>query len=179
MEKLSVLADSKGRDLRRVCGILTVVIAGLVLSGLTAFPLVHELNLLAAMVSGEGGEPRIEAFAGLTRWILKVREGLAETQKSYPFLAYGTDWLAFGHLVIAGFFVLPWREPVRYEGVLWVGVAACVAVIPTALICGDIRGIPLGWRVIDSCFGVFCLAPLGLAIRWTKRLENREATERK
>jgi hypothetical protein len=31
---------------------------------------------------------------------------------AYPFLAYGTDWLAFVHLVIAVAFVGPFFDPV-------------------------------------------------------------------
>jgi len=31
----------------------------------------------------------------------------------YPFIAYGTDWLAFAHFVIAIAFIGPWRDPVR------------------------------------------------------------------
>jgi len=143
-----------------------VVIAGLVLSGLTAFPLLPELDLLASQVSPTGG---------LGWWIHHVRDGLAATYEAYPFVAYGTDWLAFGHLVIAMFFVLPWRDPVRHAEVLWVGVAAAVLVIPFASVWGAIRGIPLGWRAVDASFGLLCLVPLGLAIRWTRQLAERSA----
>ena len=31
----------------------------------------------------------------------KVRDALNDTYSRYPFIAYGTDWLAFGHFVIA------------------------------------------------------------------------------
>ena len=37
---------------------------------------------------------------------------------------------------------------------LYTGIAACLAVIPLALICGPIRGIPFYWRLIDCSFGV-------------------------
>jgi hypothetical protein len=30
-----------------------------------------------------------------------VQEAIARTNREYPFLAYGTDWLAFARLVIA------------------------------------------------------------------------------
>lgn len=138
------------------------VIIGLVLSGLTAFPLLHELNVLASLV---------DADSGLGSWIHRVRDGLAATHEAYPFIAYGTDWLAFGHLVIAMFFVLPFRDPERYVGVLWVGLIASVAVIPLAMICGPIREIPLGWRLIDCSFGVICCVPLWLALREVRRME--------
>ncbi|BCX47070.1 hypothetical protein HAHE_09780 [Haloferula helveola] len=141
------------------------VVVGLVVSGLTAFPLLLELNVLAA---------RLDLSTELGWWIHYVRDGLAATYASYPFVAYGTDWLAFAHLVIAMFFLLPWKDPVRYEAVLWVGVAASVLVLPFASVWGAIREIPLGWRAIDASFGVLCLIPLGLAIRWTKRLRMGE-----
>jgi len=91
----------------------------------------------------------------------------------YPFLAYGTDWLAFAHVVIAFFFVAPLRDPVRNIAVFRAGMAACVAVIPLAVICGAFRGIPIYWRLIDCSFGIFGIIPLWLAYRWTKQLGAR------
>lgn len=165
--------DVRGRKIRRrIRFAIGFVIAGLILSGLTAFPLLHEVNLLAGWVSDAAGIPRAGVPAGLAEWILRVREGLADNAESYPFIAYGTDWLAFGHIVIALFFILPYREPLRYEGVLWIGVAASILVMPLALICGPIRGIPIYWRLIDCGFGVLCLLPLFWAIRLTRRLRE-------
>lgn len=155
--------------LRQIRAAIGIVIVGLVLSGVTAFPLLHEMNLLAAMLAGESRDPSVHV--GLVKWILTVREGLELTYQKFPFIAYGTDWLAFAHLMIALFFILPWRDPVRYEGVLKMGVVMCLLVIPLAFICGPIRGIPLGWRLIDCSFGVLCLPPLWFAlwkIRWLK-----------
>jgi len=144
-----------------------IVIGGLVFSGITAFPLLQELRLLSFLVTGEpGGTP--ELHGDFVQWLLRVREGLEVTHERYPFLAYGTDWLAFGHLVIALFFFLPWRDPVRYQGVLHIGVVASLAVIPLALICGPVRGIPFGWRMLDSSFGLLCLPPLLFALRKTR-----------
>jgi hypothetical protein len=146
--------------MKRVRWVIGVVIFGLVISGLTAFPLLHELRFLQSLVDGS---------TGLGSWIHRVTLGLEDTYAVYPFIGYGTDWLAFGHLVIAMLFVLPWRDPVRYEGILWVGVWASLLVIPLALICGPLRGIPFGWRLIDCSFGLLCLVPLGLALRWIRR----------
>ena len=92
------------------------------------------------------------------------------TYARYPFVAYGTDWLAFGHLMIMLFFVLPFREPARYEGVMWVGVWMSVLVFPLAFICGPIRGIPWYWQLVDCAFGLLCIPPLLYAIRETRRL---------
>ena len=70
----------------------------LIASGLTAFPLVWETRLLAAWF-GEGS--RIASvFPGLGWWLTHVHEDLEASYGTYPFLAYGTDWLAFAHIVI-------------------------------------------------------------------------------
>lgn len=152
--------------LRQIRLAILVVMTGLILSGVTAFPLLHELNFISGLLAGTGD-------TGFTRWILKVRGGLEETYRVYPFIAYGTDWLAFAHLMIALFFVLPWRDPVRYQGVLRVGIACSLMIFPLAFICGPLRGIPFWWRMIDSSFGVFCIPPLWFALRKIRQLESR------
>lgn len=152
--------------LKQIRASILVVILGLVLSGVTAFPLLHEMNLLASMLTGESRDPA--AHEGLVKWILTVREGLEVTYQKYPFIAYGTDWLAFAHLMIALFFILPWRDPVRYEGVLKIGVVMCLLIIPLTFICGPIRGIPFGWSLIDCSFEILCL-PFLLFSLWKIR----------
>ena len=47
---------------------------------------------------------------------------------------------------------------------------ACVLVIPLALTCGALRGIPWFWRLIDCSFGVFGLIPLALARQMILRM---------
>ena len=147
---------------RKIRALVACFIVGLVLSGLTAFPLLHELNLLVRMLGTDGA---------LATWVLRVRDALAATYRDYAFLGYGTDWLAFGHLVIALFFVGVWRDPVRNIFTLHAGLIACAGVIPLAIICGPIRGIPFYWRLIDCSFGVFGALPLWWALRLTRRLE--------
>ena len=44
-------------------------------------------------------------------------------------------------------------------------MTACVGVIPLALLAGEIRGIPFGWRLIDCAFGVVGIVPLLIAWR--------------
>ena len=51
------------------------------------------------------------------------------------------------------------------------GMIACAGVIPLALICGPIRGIPFWWSVIDMSFGVFGIIPLLVLRRMIRRLE--------
>jgi hypothetical protein len=150
---------------------LSLFIVGLVLSGVTAFPLLWELDILASFVP-KGAPP---AEGGLGWWILHVRDGLHAMDATFPFLAYGTDWLAFGHIVIGMFFVAPLINPVRNIAALYTGVAACLGVLPLALICGPIRGIPLYWRLIDCSFGVLGIIPLLLVIRLIRNLERSSA----
>jgi hypothetical protein len=159
----------------RVRNLLILFIAGLVLSGLTAFPLVWEAGVLRDIAgSGTAIGARIPLLAG---WIDRVNVGLAETGSKYPFIAYGTDWLAFAHIVIAIAFWGPLKDPVRNIWVIEFGMIACVLVIPLALVCGPIRGIPPMWRVIDCSFGVLGIIPLALAKHYVSAhlldLENR------
>jgi hypothetical protein len=138
---------------------LIVFIAGLLLSGITAFPLLAEMRLLTGWLGlGEAISPA--GHAGLDFWILTVRFGLEDMHARYPWIAYGTDWLAFGHIMIALFFIGPLIRPAESRANLYAGIAACILVIPLALICGEIRGIPLYWRLIDCSFGVFGILPL-------------------
>ena len=43
-------------------------------------------------------------------------------------------------------------------------------VVPFAFIAGSIRGIPVGWQLIDMSFGVLGVIPLIIAYRRTQRL---------
>ncbi|WP_369392172.1 hypothetical protein AB5J72_34780 [Streptomyces sp. CG1] len=148
---------------------LVLFVVCLVLSGATAFPLVHELRwtesaLRALSVPGH--------LPGLMHWIERVRGGLDTADSDYPFLLYGTDWLAFAHLVIAVAFYGPYRDPVRNIWVVEFGMIACAGIIPLALVCGPIRGIPFWWSLIDMSFGVFGAVPLYVARKKIKRLES-------
>lgn len=145
---------------RRVRVLLLLFIAGLVASGVTAFPLETEIRwLTGALGAGPGTRP--QDVTGVLRWLVTVRDALVATNDRYPFLAYGTDWLAFAHLAIAVAFVGPLRDPVRNRWVITWGLIACGGVIPLALIAGAVRGIPLYWRLIDCAFGV-----VGAAVLW-------------
>ena len=152
--------------LGRVRFLLALVIVGLVVTGVTAFPLVHEVDALHAWLSAR------PMPGPVMEWIGKVQQGLHVVAREYPFLSYGTDWLAFGHLVIALFFIGPLIDPVRNVWIIRAGQLACLLVIPTALICGEIRSIPLWWRAIDCAFGVFGFLPLWLAARDVRQLAS-------
>lgn len=153
---------------------LAVFIVGLILSGVTAFPLLTELRWFHALLLSGTLQP-IATATGLLAWIARVYEALEVTQRSYPFLAYGTDWLAFAHLVIAIAFIGPYRDPVRNKWIVTFGLIACAGIVPLALIAGAVRGIPLPWRLIDCSFGVFGCIPLLLCHRWIDELEREAA----
>jgi hypothetical protein len=156
--------------LRRARFWLILFIIGLVLSGLTAFPLRWEVGILYDMT-------RHPAFGwlpvGLVVWIARVHEGLTVTYARYPFIAYGTDWLAFAHLVIAIAFLGPLKDPVRNVWVVQFGMITCALVLPLALIAGPLRGIPFYWQLIDCAFGVIGIVPLWLAYREIRMLANK------
>ncbi len=150
---------------RRIRILLWIFIVGLVLSGATAIPLETELKLLTQWTGGEGG---------LAQWFLRIRDALVETNAKYPFIAYGTDWLAFAHFVIAIVFIGPLRDPVKNIWVVEFGMIACVLVVPFALVMGGIRGIPFGWRLIDCSFGIFGIIPLWVCRKYIRELARAQ-----
>jgi hypothetical protein len=142
--------------LTRVRVWLGVFVAGLVVSGITAFPLEWESRLLVDLAHADWSP----APPAVVAWLDRIHEGIARTHREYPFIAYGTDWLAFAHLVIAVAFWGPLRDPVRNVWVVQFGMIACLGVIPLALIAGAARGIPWWWQAVDMSFGVLGIVPL-------------------
>jgi hypothetical protein len=96
----------------------------------------------------------------MSDWLSLVHQAVEETYFRYPFIAYGFDWLAFGHFIISIPFIMAVRDPVRHSWVITYGIAACIAVLPFAIVFGAIRGIPLFWRSVDTLFGIGGLAVL-------------------
>ena len=149
--------------LQRIRLLLGVFLLGLVASGVTAIPLTWEMGVLERW----GGNCALlaQTAPGLVSWISQVNEGVQNAYGQYPFLAYGTDWLAFGHVAIAVAFMGPLRDPIRNLWVIEFGMIACVLVLPWALLFGPLRGIPPGWTLIDMSFGVLGFIPLWFARR--------------
>ena len=150
--------------LRRFRIVIGLFIIGLVLSGVTAFPLLSELRWTTHLL-GLDSASSPTGFSGLSFWLLTVRFGLEDIYQRYPWIAYGTDWLAFGHIVIALFFLAALFHPKESRPTLYVGIIACALVFLLAFVCGPIRGIPLYWRFIDSSFGFFGAIPLLYSLR--------------
>jgi len=138
------------------------VIIGLAISGITAFPLETELSYINNHIGWAPDAAR--------QWIDQVYNTLHHVNKAYPFLSYGTDWLAFAHVMLAILFIGPLKDPVKNVWVIQFGIMACIAIAPLAFIAGPIRHIPFFWRLIDCSFGFFGIIPLIIAYRYTKRL---------
>lgn len=90
---------------------------------------------------------------------------------------YGYDWLAFGHFAIAVIFLGSIRDPLRNRWIVEAGMIACMLVIPYAIVFGQIRGIPIFWRVIDTLFGIVGIIPLWYVRRQLVRLEESPGAE--
>lgn len=149
---------------KKIKRITLLFILLLALSGITAFPLQTELNFLADYFNTSTSSGLI------TQWINQVNIALNNVNQNYPFLAYGTDWLAFSHIIISLFFIGVYINPVQNIWVTKVGIIACLLVFPVAFIAGNYRGIPLFWQLIDCCFGAFGLIPLLLIHKYTNQL---------
>lgn len=157
------------RMLRRARLFLAFFALALIASGLTAIPLEWETSVLARLAGVADGRPA-DAYQGLAWWLATVRAGVVETGARYPFMAYGTDWLAFAHVVLGILFLGAIRDPARNVWVLTFGLIACALVVPWAFVFGAVRGIPLGWRLVDCSFGVFGFIPLWLCRRYAVEL---------
>jgi hypothetical protein len=153
-----------GQMEKSVRALIIFFMIALVLSGITAFPVETELRWLVDMLSGSNN--------WLSSWIRLVYAGLKVTNEQYPFIAYGSDWLAFAHLVIAVAFIGPLKDPVKNIWVIEFGMIACAMIFPLALIAGEVRSIPFGWRLIDCAFGALGLIPLAICRYQIKQLEK-------
>jgi hypothetical protein len=148
-------------EIKKIRQIVLVFIVLLVLSGVTAFPLVTEVDWMIYHIN------YFPSFFHV--WIYKVYNAVHATPS---IVLYGTDWLAFAHIIIALFFIGVYIDPIRNKFSVNVGIAACLAVFPLAFICGPIRGIPFYHQLIDCCFGLLGLIPLFYIKNKIKRLEN-------
>lgn len=164
---------SRDALLFRIRALTLCFIAGLLLSGATAIPLVSQANFLARV----SGAEKLVANTGSSApdwavWATKIQAALNETSTKAPFLFYGTDWLAFGHFAIAVAFIGAYRDPLRNEWLFAFGIIACLMIIPYAFIFGAVRGIPWWWRLVDCSFGVFGLVPLLFCRKFLKDLQR-------
>jgi hypothetical protein len=133
-----------------------------ILSGLTAIPAQTELEFLKKFFSHDNA---------MGNWLNKVLQGIFVTENNFPFLFYGYDWLAFAHFVLAILFLGAIKDPVQNKWIIEFGITCCLLIIPFAMISGYYRGIPIGWRLIDCCFGIFGLMPLLICYKKIQQIE--------
>jgi hypothetical protein len=149
----------------KIRAMLVFFMVALVLSGVTAFPVETELAWLLHHPS------LVPNFANT--WLQNVYAALKDTNNKYPMIAYGFDWLAFAHIVIALAFIGPLKDPVKNIWVIEWAMLACVAIFPLAFIAAPIRQIPNFHVWIDCSFGIIGLIPLYFCRKWIKQLANQ------
>ena len=144
----------------------------LIASGLTAIFAREGLRMLSPFFAQ--GSVFETLWPSMSTWLTLVFQAIEETYDKYPFLAYGYDWLAFGHFIISIPFLMAIRDPLRHSWVITYGISACLAVLPFALVFGAIRGIPLFWRGVDTLFGIGGLVMLLILRGQLKALESSQ-----
>lgn len=155
----------KDKTLKTIQRTVLIFITLLTLSGITAFPLQAELNFLVKIFDINGGNGIVEL------WLSDVNKAVNDINLKYPFVFYGTDWLAFAHIVIGIFFIGVYKNPVKNVWITKTGIISCLLIFPLAFIAGYFRGIPLFWQLIDCSFGAIGLIPLIIIHKNTKKLQ--------
>ena len=149
------------RQRQSIRRLILLFMLALFISGLTAIPVAIQVDFVLA---------NIDNRTAVYRWLQKVLFAYNDVATAYPFLFYGYDWLAFAHFILAVLFMGPYKDPVKNIWVIQFGLIACVLVLPFAVIAGHFRHIPLMWRAIDCCFGVFGFLLLWIIYIKTKTL---------
>jgi hypothetical protein len=167
---INIAYNKQEKLLRSIRIWIKLFIVALVASGLTALGVETQMYYLSAFF------PSQTTIVG--GWLWEVYAAVKDTNQRYPFIAYGFDWLAFAHLVIALVFIGPLRDPVRNKWVIQFGRIACCMVIPFALLASAYRGLPLWWSAIDCSFGIIGLIPLSICLKLINRLEKSQASAR-
>jgi len=152
--------EGKLKDIRRLIGVFMIM---LFVSGLTAIPIETGLEHLSRL---------FPLGSRVGNWLDSVYFAIHDTNKRYPFLAYGYDWLAFAHFVLAILFIGPLRDPVKNKWVIEFGMIACALVVPFAIVAGYFRGIPFWWRLVDCSFGIIGIVPLYICLIKINNLEK-------
>lgn len=148
---------------RHIRKLLLLFMVALALSGITAFPLHAEADFMLRHIS------HFPYF--FHAWIHRIHHAVYNASL---LMHYGTDWLAFAHLIIALFFIPVYMNPVKYCINLRIAQVACILVFPLAFICGPIRGIPFFHQVIDCSFGIIGFLLLNFTYKRIQHLELHE-----
>ncbi|MDX2174289.1 MAG: hypothetical protein SFY56_14400 [Bacteroidota bacterium] len=155
------------KQLTQIRIVLVLFITLLILSGVTAFPVKSEIAYLMNHLNW------FPVY--LQEWIIKVNTSIQQTP---DIMLYGTDWLAFAHIIISIFFIPVYINPTKYKVNLIIGMAACILVFPLAFVCGPVREIPFFHQLIDCCFGVFGFLFLWIVYRKINVLSNNQLTKK-
>jgi hypothetical protein len=93
METLSELDLADIKLIAQMRSRILLIMIGLVISGLTAFPIGWELHFANEWVASW------KQSTAFSKWIKHVFQGVHNTNIKYPFIVYGTDWLGcpFGY----------------------------------------------------------------------------------
>ena len=157
------MSINKNVLIKKIRLLILLFMFGLIISGITAFPIEMEMRLL---------NNHIYLFPDFLKdWISKVYHAVQNTNSNYPYLGYGTDWLAYAHIAIAVAFIGPLKDPLKNIWVIQFGMIACLMIFPLAFIAGPIRNIPFYWQLIDCSFGFFGFILLFIIYRFVKKLE--------
>ena len=162
---------ARGSLEKRIRFLIIFFMIALSISGLTAIPLFWEVGLLHKFLGF--GTWFANLWPAMAQWVEAVNQGISATAMTYPFMLYGTDWLAFAHVVIAIAFIGPLSDPIRNLWVIEFGMIACILIIPWGIIFGMIRGIPTFWSLIDFSFGIFGFIPLWLVRKYILQLARQ------
>lgn len=133
--------------MKRIKKLVIVLQIGLIISGLTAFFIPQGVHILVSDI-------KLGLLINKVEWLNHVDQGVQHIENHYPFMYYGTDWMAFAHLLFAILFYGLYKDPIRNQWLVKFGLIASVAIFPLALILGPIRQIPLIWQLLDCSFGV-------------------------
>jgi len=161
-------------QLTRAKVMLGIVVFGLLVSGITIWPVAAELKTVVRIVWGQS-----EPTGVLHEFILQAIEGIESIQANYSFMLYAHDWLAFAHIVLAILFAGAIRDPVRNVWIVQCGLIMCALIPVLAGICIPIRGLPLRWFWLDFAFAPAAGLPLWIALRDIRRAEKLSAESKK
>ncbi|MBS1749027.1 MAG: hypothetical protein JST63_03910 [Bacteroidetes bacterium] len=156
--------NDEARIRRKIRVALVITMIGLLLNAVSAIPLHTELNILLSIPDS--------LSQSLREWLTYVNKGITETDKNYPFMRYGFDWLAFAHVLIAIAFIGPLKDPLKNEWVVSWGIIACTLSIVMALVWERLRDIPMWWSIVDALIAIIALIILWLCNNWIKQLKN-------
>ncbi len=153
------------RLLTKIRRLILFFMFALIISGVTAFSVETELHWLLQHSSS--------IPLPLLNWLQACYDAITATNLKFPMLAYGYDWLAFAHIVIATAFIGPLKDPVKNIWIINWAIIACFGVFPLAFIAGPIRHIPMFHILIDCSFGVLALIPLLICKKWIRQLKKQ------